>query len=81
MFIFQALLFSFCQIFQAALRPEYLHWNRNLTLSLLLKFADCGREPDLRPKDAGFVAGEETKTKKVNISLIITVCLNTFLIT
>ena len=43
---------------------------RKLKICLTLKPTDCGREANLRPKDAAFVAGQTTKTNKVNFSLI-----------
>ena len=41
-----------------------------LIICLTLKSTDCGREANLRPKDAAFVAGQTTKTNKVNFCLI-----------
>ena len=43
---------------------------RKLKICLTLKSTDCGREASLRPKDAAFVAGQTTKTNKVNVCLI-----------
>ena len=43
---------------------------RKLEICLTLKSTDCGREASLRPKDSAFVAGQTTKTNKVNFCLI-----------